>query len=666
MIDPVHVFKSQSQNILRKPIIKNRFLPFIVLALIGIVIFGCNSEPDVSRSGGHAQTPVNADSNTFWIHDKKAPLPKAISNDYAGSLRCKECHREIYQAYMNHPMANSIRKLGEQTPLEDYLENVHFQAGGFDYEIRSEGNSTTTPPRSVEHVERLISTSGETVLEQSVPMHYVVGSGSRGRSFLQQKGQRLFQSPITWYVEKELWDLSPGYMPANHQRFDRTILDKCIACHAGLVNRIDQKPHHFDSQNPFREMGISCERCHGPAEKHVQGHLKQSITTDQFVVNPAVLPRPEKESICNQCHLAGKLRVARFGKSFFDFRPGMKLDDAWTVFTNAQVALHDGSAQILSHVEQMHASQCYLASKEQMGCTNCHDPHRSPATQDKVGFYRGKCLQCHTAPETICSEALPIRQQTNGDSCFACHMPRIANSDIAHSTQSDHRVLRDPEMLEYNNSSTVMKKDYDSKPWILFQNSETRIPSWEADRAGGEALLAQFSTVKDIQLLNMAEEKLQSAARHVSNDSQLLLNLGRVYSLQNKHSRAIAVLQSSLELNPHDASAISLLALCYDQQNNDAAGVALYPAWQAQSYQPPMEYGLFANMFYRQGDHQKAIKLLQESLTLNPTLTLHHRSLSIIQSRIGAIPESRQSLQKANLIESLIQPYIPKGPGAKP
>ena len=662
----------------RKITLAHPLTPFLVLLFIAVAILGCGPDPNVTpndrrttvkqnSSNKNNQLPAEEQPPSFWDHNRTVAKPVSTEPHFAGSESCQECHAAIYQQYMRHPMAQSIRKIGDQTPLEQYLQNPTFASAGYQYEIRSDANSPESPPSAVEHIERVMSSSGQTVLEQSIPMHYVVGSGSRGRSFLHQAGDRLFQSPITWYVEKELWDLSPGYVPGNHQRFERVIVDNCLACHAGKVNRIANKHDHFDSETPFREMGISCQRCHGDAQQHVETHRQGTFEAEHFIVNPAKLPTVEKESICNQCHLSGKYRATRYGKSFFDFRPGMKLSEVWSVFIANSTSQGNNAAPLLSHVEQMHASACYQSPVTNMTCTSCHDPHFNPTRDEKIEFYRNKCLNCHSPPATQCSE--PIAARTNSsteNSCFACHMPRIANSDIAHSSQSDHRVLRRPTVIAFDNSSTIVKRDTDATPWVLFPNTQEQLPQWEMDRASGEALLTQYASVGEGQLLEQAEQALTAAARQVSNDSQLLRNLGRVYYLQNRTGEAISVLQRANEIERNDATTISLLALCYHRQKDTAQGIALFPDWYAQSYRPSMEYGLFADLFYQTGNHQKAIDLLQESLRVNPTLTLHYRNLHIIQSRIGAVLEAQENLRQAIILEQLTQPQLLDKPVANP
>ena len=195
----------------RKKALAHPLTPFLVLLFIAVAILGCGPDPNVTPNDQRTTVKQNSNKNNqlpaeqqppfFWDHNRTVAKPVSTEPHFAGSESCQECHAAIYQQYMRHPMAQSIRKIGDQTPLEQYLQNPTFASAGYQYEIRSDANAPESPPSAVEHIERVTSSSGQTVLEQSIPIHYVVGSGSRGRSFLHQAGDRLFQSPITWYDE---------------------------------------------------------------------------------------------------------------------------------------------------------------------------------------------------------------------------------------------------------------------------------------------------------------------------------------------------------------------------------------------------------------------------------------------------------------------------------
>ena len=140
--------------------------------------------------------------------------------------------------------------------------------------------------------------------------------------------------------------------------------------------------------------------------------------TSPAIVNPANLEPSLRDSVCEQCHLIGDHRVLRAGRSEEDYRPGLPFDRFWTVFV--QPSSQDES-RFVGQVEQMHKSQCYIASQGRLGCISCHDPHKLPAPEQKSAYYRSRCLECHA--EHGCSLPAPARlARSRDDDCTACHM----------------------------------------------------------------------------------------------------------------------------------------------------------------------------------------------------------------------------------------------------
>jgi len=76
-----------------------------------------------------------------------------------------------------------------------------------------------------------------------------------------------------------------------------------------------------------------------------------------------------------------------------------------------------------------------------MGCISCHDPHRMPQADQRIAYYRERCLRCHQ--DKACSLPVDVRLAKNkADDCIACHMPPFSTADITHTAATDHRVLR--------------------------------------------------------------------------------------------------------------------------------------------------------------------------------------------------------------------------------
>jgi hypothetical protein len=158
---------------------------------------------------------------------------------------------------------------------------------------------------------------------------YVIGSGAHAFGYLVRIDDHLFQSPLSYYSNRRLWDVAPGYEDDRHPDFSRPVTLECVLCHSGKPQPVPDTLNRYRSP-AFLEENISCDRCHGPGEAHVKNPVPGSI------LNPAKLRRAARDSICEQCHLAGEVRIPNPGKSITDFQPGQSLEDAYTVYVAAQ------------------------------------------------------------------------------------------------------------------------------------------------------------------------------------------------------------------------------------------------------------------------------------------------------------------------------------------
>ncbi len=351
---------------------------------------------------------------------------------YVGDEACAACHLDIAEAYRKHPMGQSFAPVAQRADRDRYDESAHnpFTQFGTQFQVRRDGDR-------VVHQARRKADDGRTLFETEAEAAYVLGSGTRGRSYLVERDGYLFQSPISWFAQQQRWDLSPGY--GSERLFDRPIKAECLFCHANDANAVSDTICRY-TRPIFRQHAIGCERCHGPGELHVAsrgGDVAGGI--DPTIVNPRHLEPALREAVCQQCHLQGQLRVQRRGRDVFDFRPGLPLQLFWSVFVRIPKLAEEYKA--VGHVEQMHVSRCFQASQGRLGCTSCHDPHAPPEEAKRVAFYRDRCLTCHG--ERACTLDPAERRRTQGDdSCVACHMPRAPNSDIVHTAITDHRIPR--------------------------------------------------------------------------------------------------------------------------------------------------------------------------------------------------------------------------------
>jgi Tfp pilus assembly protein PilF len=378
---------------------------------------------------------------------------------YVGDKVCGKCHASEYQSYREHPMGRSMAPVADPLLRSAAAEAVDtFAALGSSFRIERRGTKL--------YHQEIYRAQGEEIGRLEEEVHYAIGSGRQGRSFLIDHGGFLYQSPISWYARakrkplpapeqtpplsgqsapKPAWDLSPGYAD-NFQHFSRPITNNCLFCHSDRVNPVEDSVNQYRQPVFSGQLAVGCERCHGPGELHVRDRTRGLVPEgeDRTIVNPGKLARPLREAVCQQCHILGEVRITRRGRHVFDYRPGLPLHEHVAIFVRPPEKADQYKS--VSHVEQMYVSRCFRESTGktiELGCITCHDPHRLPEADDeKVTHYRSACLKCHN--NTSCKLKAPVRRQRRpDDNCIGCHMPRASSSNITHAAVTDHRIVRD-------------------------------------------------------------------------------------------------------------------------------------------------------------------------------------------------------------------------------
>ncbi|MEL6654321.1 MAG: RecX family transcriptional regulator, partial [Bacteroidota bacterium] len=351
---------------------------------------------------------------------------------YVGKETCRSCHENTYNSYMQTGMGHSMYLPKREEAIERFGvgETVFDERKNFYYQAYWEGDKMM--------IREFRVAGTDTVHDRREQVSYIVGSGHQTRSYLMERNGYWYEMPITWYVEKQIWDLSPGY-EVNNSRFEREIGQECMSCHTGHNEYITGSKNKFENVS----LGIGCEKCHGPGSAHVQKIKSGDITedgVDYSIVNPADLPIQAQFDVCQQCHLQG-VNVYRPGKSIADFRPGQELTEVMDIFIERQQ--NEAAFGIASHAERLQQSQCFLQSAGELNCTTCHNPHKSISVTDPKRYIRS-CNKCHQAEQDNLCTASQELQMTKGGDCISCHMPQGGTRDIPHVSFHDHkiRVLR--------------------------------------------------------------------------------------------------------------------------------------------------------------------------------------------------------------------------------
>ena len=483
-----------------------------------------------------------------------------------GSEVCATCHRAIFEAYRASGMASSSGAVAD-IESEGAFAN---QVSGVGYRIFRQDGATWF---SFE----VAGVRGRRRLE------YFVGSGAVGRSYLYAMDGFLYQAPVSWYSAPATWDLSPGYSQYDHLYLTRGIEPVCLDCHASGVQPAPGTANGYRAP-PFREGGVSCERCHGPGDAHVAGKGK--------MIDIAGLAPGRRDSICAQCHLAGEARIARAGTDG-KFRPGDLLADSIVVFEWSG----GPDMNVTSHFETLAGSACKKASGDKLWCGSCHDPHRAPAKAERAEFYRAKCLQCHHWSE--CSR---------GQDCAGCHMPKRPVRDVQHSAYTDHAIR---------------------KPGAPTAASDRRglIPFGGAAAGDREFGLAYS------KLPGFEKRAMDYLERAPQDDAEVLTHLAYLYESSGESSRAAPLYQKALKRDPSQVAAAVNLGNLYIRAEQTREAIRLWRYALERSPGLEMVRLSLAVALYRSGDAAAGEESLRKLLELNPANTAARKVLNEAQSR---------------------------------
>lgn len=570
------------------------FLFAVLSAMIGCGTAHETSSPN--SSAGPVLPRAQEISASHWPPDDRR------EDTYVGSSRCANCHQEIFDTYFSqHPMGRSIEPLDASSGDYDFTTSSTFTAGARKYGVWLEADG------KLHHSESMPDPAGE-IYRQSVAMDFAVGSGERGYSFVFEKEGCLYQSSLTWYSQKDKWDLSPGYQQASHPGFGRRISGDCIYCHAGRANNHSSDVDRFKTPI-FLEATIGCERCHGPGDSHCavqRGDAGKSIMDS--MINPGKLSPARRDSVCFQCHLHGRDRILRHGRVGNDYRPGDLISDIWAVFVNAEMEESGASRfEAVSQSEQMVSSECYKQAQGKLGCISCHSPHSKPDEATKVTFYRQRCLQCHKSQNSQCSMPLPTRlKQSPKDSCIKCHMPQTAASDVPHTAQTDHRVLK-----TYSANTSAFRGNGRLQ---LFQSEAFPMPRTALQRAMGlhlEKTVSSKSTANEIlQLLsNSIQDDMDIPALNAAGWTRF--KLGDRQGAQGLAARV-------LERDPENESALELMALLLQQLGNVSESLGYLNKLLKKNSWSATLHTQKARLLQKLNQPDKAIQAMQRSLAIDP------------------------------------------------
>jgi hypothetical protein len=367
------------------------------IVIVGVTLGLLAAAHSFGQSSAQSR-PETSGSSPASIVVSKTGKASTERDNYVGDEICGSCHRDKLNAfhqtahYLTSRLPDKRSVLGKFTAEANVVKTSNPELF-FKMEEKADG-----------FFQAAVQGMAPYTTERTGRFGLVIGSGGKGQTYLFWKGDQLFQLPVSYWAELG-WVNSPGY-PDGVANFDRPIIPRCLECHATYFESIPPPVNRY-ARAGF-QLGITCEKCHGPGRRHVQSESsKGALYSDSATLNPGKFVRDRQMDLCAWCHAGHGVPLV----PAFSYSPGQPLGEY------LELAEPDPSAEIDVHgsqVELLKKSRCFQSSA--MTCLTCHDVH---TVQHDTSAFSQRCLSCHKPGTAM----FPKMSHQSGSNCIECHMP---------------------------------------------------------------------------------------------------------------------------------------------------------------------------------------------------------------------------------------------------
>lgn len=330
--------------------------------------------------------------------------------EFAGSESCKQCHQSITSSFRETPHFLTSRP-GSLATVKGDLDS------GDNVLVLNERLKVFMEERDGKVFQRA-SVNGRDV--DIKPVDISVGSGRQGQTYLYWQGDSLFQLPASYHAAAKAWANSPGY-PSDQIAFNRSISARCLECHSTYfkVGRTVGDVETFDRSKVL--LSVDCERCHGPAARHVNFHREHpDETRARHVINTQKLDKKLKLDNCGLCHSGIRTNLM----PSFSYVAGNDLDKyfvpAFDADSGSTLDVHGNQVGLLT------ASKCYTMSE--LDCSSCHNVHAKETKN--LELFSARCMNCHQAGGNNFCKQPPVSGLVLSKNCIDCHMPSLPSRKV--------------------------------------------------------------------------------------------------------------------------------------------------------------------------------------------------------------------------------------------
>lgn len=379
--------------------------------------------------------PVLIIAAYFISRQINLPGRKNKEDTYIGSAKCRDCHEKFYDLWApsHHGLAmrNMTPEFLNQFFAEKRSKEIRVDSSLFHVEI---GNDSLfffeNKDKTLSKYPAVFALGGKNVF-------YFLTTFSRGR---------LQVLPLAYDVKRKEWYNNPEsalrifgtgdpdqVLPWKHTAY--TFNTSCWSCHVSqLTNNYDLSTHSYHTA--WKENGINCETCHGPADDHVRACVKSGdeVPDDLKIISARSFNHEQQNSNCGSCH-------AKMHFITGSYPPGGRFFDYFDLITLENPDYYPDGRDLGENYTYTSWLQSPCIRNGNLDCIHCHT---------SSGRYRFKdenknnaCLPCHEKQVAGGESHSHHPAGTEGALCISCHMPK---TEFARMIRSDHS-MRPPDPL---------------------------------------------------------------------------------------------------------------------------------------------------------------------------------------------------------------------------
>lgn len=366
---------------------------------------------------------------------------------YVGSKACSPCHEKEHKELKDSWHANMLRTFDPAIVVADF-NNVEIAYKDAEIEGADKKKVKISPAIRLSKEGKEFSL---TLIDKDNPANnqtfriaYVFG-GNWNQHFEAQVGAAHYPTPMRWIVEDKQWttkpfndlwwvaDGTPDGRPRKPEEFkpSKEADVTCNGCHTtGFAITKDKVSGKWKAD--IRELGITCESCHGPGSKHVASKTRESI------VNPTRLNAVQQDQLCGQCHSRVTNKQEKELSYPLGFVPGntdlQERVKFWNYSSNPKNFWPNEFSR--KNRQQYHDVRFSGHTKAGVTCITCHDVHSPKKGEGQLRSGKNElCIQCHAVNNEMYAGSAKAKA---GVGCTDCHMARIANRSDATQKSKEH------------------------------------------------------------------------------------------------------------------------------------------------------------------------------------------------------------------------------------